>query len=147
MVDTNKKIYTQFNIQAIVRDPCDANFEALLNQTAVQKRSYSSEEAVKKVNEWGEVIMFSPTAPIINSALKIRIDPDRNRSATGFKVEAQGGLITSDYRGFVCPGENVIENDIIELGTRKYLVLLVEDLFERSKLHHKELRLTRLDQL
>lgn len=147
MPDTTKKLYTQFNIQAIVRAPCDANFEALLNQVAIQKRSYSSEEAVRNVNEWGEVVMFSPTAPVINASLKIRIDPDRNRSATGFKVETQGGLVTSDYRGFVCPGANVIENDIIELGTRKYLVLLVEELFERSKLHHKELRLTRLDQL
>jgi len=147
MVDTSKKIYTQFNIQAIVRDPCDANFEALLNQLAIQKRSYSSEEAVKKVNEWGEVIMTYPTAPIINSALKIRIDPERNRSADGFKVEAQGGILTADYRGFICAGEDVRENDTLEIGTRKYQVLLVDELFERSKLHHLEARLARIDQL
>jgi hypothetical protein len=147
MVDTTKKLYTQFNIQAIVRYPCDANFEALLNQVAVQKRSYDSQEAVKNVNEWGEVIMTYPTAPIINSSLKVRIDPEKNRTADGFKVEFQGGLVTSDYKAFVCAGSDVRENDELYIGTRHYKVLLVEELFERSKLHHLELRLCRLDLL
>ena len=147
MVDTNKKLYTQFNIQAIVRDPCDANFEALLNQTCIQKRPYDSQEGVKIVNSWGEVLISYPTAPIINSALKIRIDPERNRSADGFKVEAQGGVLTADYRGFLCPGSDIRENDTLEIGTRKYQVLLVDELFERSKLHHFEVRLCRIDQL
>jgi hypothetical protein len=147
MVDTTKKLYTQFNIQAIVRYPCDANFEALLNQVAIQKRSYDSQEAVKNVNEWGEIIMSYPTAPIINSSLKVRVDPEKNRTADGLKVEFQGGLVTSDYKAFVCAGSDVRENDELFIGVRHYKVLLVEELFERSKLHHLELRLCRLDLL
>jgi hypothetical protein len=147
MVDTNKKIYTQFNIQAIVRDPCDANFEALLNQTAVQKRPWDSDEAVKLTNIYGEIILSYPTAPIINSALKIRIDPERTRTSEGFRIETQGGVVVSDYRGFVCGGEDVRENDEIFIGTRSFKVLKVVELFERSKLHHFELRLARLDLL
>ena len=147
MVDTTKKLYTQFNIQAIVRYPCDANFEALLNQVAIQKRPYDSNESVKVVNDYGEILLSYPTAPIINSSLKIRVDPEKNRSADGFKVEFQGGVVTSDYRAFVCPGSDVRENDELFICTRHYKVLLVEELFERSKLHHLELRLCRLDLL
>jgi hypothetical protein len=147
MVDTNKKIYTQFNIQAIVRDPCDANFEALLNQTCIQKRPYDSQEGVKIVNSFGEVLLSYPTAPVINSALKIRVDRERNRTAEGFQVATQGGLVTADYRGFICAGEDLRENDTLEIGTRKYQVLVVDELFERSKLHHLEARLCRIDQL
>ena len=147
MADTTKKLYTQFNIQAIVRDPCDANFEALLNQVAIQKRPYDSQEATKNVNQWGEVIMSYPTAPVINSALKIRVDRERNRTAEGLRVETQGGVVTADYRGFVCPGENVQENDELFIGTRHYKVLVVDELFEREKLHHFELRICRLDLL
>jgi len=147
MVDTNKKIYTQFNIQAIVRDPCDANFEALLNQVAIQKRPYDSQEATKNVNQWGEVIMTYPTAPIINTSLKIRVDPRRNRSSDGLVIQTQGGEVIADYTAFVCPGEDIRENDELFIGTRSYKVLLVDELFERSKLHHKEIRMTRIDQL
>ena len=146
MVDTTKKLYSQFNIQAIVRDPCDANFNALLNQTAILKRPYDAQEGVRVVNSWGEVIMSYPTAPVISTSLKIRIDSER-RTNEGFKVEVQGGVVTADYKGFVCPGSDVRENDAIELGTRKYQILLVDELFERSKLHHKELRLARVDNL
>jgi len=145
MVDTTKKLYSQFNIQTIVRYPCDANFEALLNQVAIQKRPYDSQESVKNVNEWGEVILSYPTAPIINSSLKIRVDPARGSDS--FKVETQGGVVTTDYLGFVCAGEDVRENDELFIGTRHYKVLLVDELFERSKLHHLQLRLARLDVL
>jgi len=147
MVDTTKKLYTQFNIQAIVRSPCDANFEALLNQVAIQKRPWDSDESVRVVNTYGEVLLAYPTAPIINIALKIRVDRERNRTAEGLRVETRGGVVTADYRGFVCPGENIMENDELFIGTRHYKVLVVDELFEREKLHHCELRLTRLDLL
>jgi hypothetical protein len=147
MVDTTKKLYTQFNIQAIVRDPCDANFEALLNQVAVQKRPYDSNEGVRVVNDYGEVLLSYPTAPIINSSLKIRVDRERNRTAEGLRVETQGGVVTADYRGFVCAGSDVCENDELFIGVRHYKVLVVDELFEREKLHHLELRLSRLDLL
>ena len=147
MVDTTKRLYSQFNIQAIVRSPCDANFEALLNQVAIQKRSYDSQEGVKVVNDYGEVLLSYPTAPIINSSLKIRIDPEKNRTADGLKIEFQGSVVTSDYRAFVCGGKDVRENDELFIGTRHYKVLVVDDLFEREKLHHFEVRLCRLDLL
>jgi hypothetical protein len=147
MVDTTKKLYTQFNLQAIVRDPCDVRFEALLNQVAIQKRPYDSQESVKNVNIYGEVILTYPTAPIINSTLKIRVDRERNRTAEGLRVDTQGGVVTADYRGFVLPGEDVRENDELFIGTRHYKVLVVDELFEREKLHHLEIRICRLDLL
>lgn len=147
MVNTTKKLYTQFNIQAIVRDPCDARFEALLNQVAIQKRPWDSQEGVKIVNSFGEVLLSYPTAPIINSALKIRVDRERNRTAEGLRVEVQGALVTADYRGFICPGSDIMENDELFIGPRHYKVLVVDELFEREKLHHFELRICRLDLL
>ena len=146
MADGIKKLYSQFNIQAIVRSPCDVNFKALLNQTAVLKRPYDSGVGVRKVNDFGEVVMIYADAPVINPALKIRIDPSR-RANEGFKVEFQGGLVTADYLAFTCPGEAIVENDTIEIGTRKYQILLVDELFEREKLHHFQIRMRRVDNL
>ena len=146
MADGLKKLFSQFTVQAIVRDPCDTNFRALLNQIAILKRPWDSDEAVKKVNEYGEIILTYPTAPIINSALEIRIDPE-SRSNEGFRVEIRGGVVVDDYKGFVCVGEDVRPNDEIFIGTRAYKVLLVNELFDRDKLHHFELRLARIDNL
>jgi len=147
MVEGARKLYSQFNIQAIVRWPCDSSFEALLNQVAIQKRPWDSQEAVKNVNEWGEVIMTYPTAPVINSNLKIRIDPERRRTAEGFVIQTQGGEVIADYMAFCCPGEDVRANDELFIGTRSYKVLLVDELFDREKLHHLEIRMTRIDNL
>ena len=146
MGDGTKKLYSQFSINTIARYPCDTNFEALLNQTAIQKRPWDSDEGVKNVNSYGEVILSYPTAPVINNALKIRIDPDR-RTNEGFKVETQGGEIVADYLGFCCAGEDVRPNDELFIGTRHYKVLLVDELFERVNLHHLEIRLCRLDNI
>jgi hypothetical protein len=147
MVDASKKLYSQFTVQAIVKSPCDANFEALLNQIAILKRPWDSDEAVKKVNEYGEVILTYPTAPVVNSSLKIRVDPRRRGGADGFIVQAQGGEVISDYLAFTCPGEDVRPNDTIVIGTREYLVLLVDELFDRDKLHHLQIYMTRVDNL
>jgi len=146
MADGIKKLYAQFNIQAIVNYPCDANFEALLNQLAVVKRPYRSEVGVRKVNMYGEVVMTYADAPVINSELKIRIDPER-RTSEGFRVEFQGGSVVADYLAFTCPGEDIKANDTIEIGTRKYQVLLVDELFDRDKLHHLQIRIRRIDNL
>lgn len=142
-----KKLYNQFNVQSTVDYPCDSNFYALLNQEAILKRPWDSDEGVKAVNDYGEVIMTYPTAQVINTSLKIRIDPAKTRNKDGFKVETQGGIVTADYTGFVCPGTDVRENDVLCIGTQKYQVLLVDPLFGASNLHHLELRLTRIDLL
>lgn len=147
MVDGLKNLYSQFNIPAIVRSPCDARFEALLNQTGVLKRPYDSQVGVRNVNEYGEVVMTYPTAPVITSDLKIRVDPDRRRGSEGFKVEFQGGVVIADYLSYVCPGIDVRANDTLEIGTRKYQVLIVDELFERAKLHHLQIRMRRVDNL
>lgn len=147
MVSGTKKLYSQFNIQAIVRSPCDASFEALLNQTAIQKRPWDSDEAVKNVNSYGEVILTYPTAPVINTSLKIRIDPKSRTGYEGIIVQTQGGEVLADYLAFCCPGEDIRENDELFIGTRHYKVLLVDELFDREKLHHFEIRLTRLDDM
>lgn len=146
MVDGTKKLYSQFSIQTIVSAPCDSKFEALLNQTVILKRAYRSEVGVRKVNTYGEVVMVYADAPVINSELKIRIDPER-RTSEGFRVEFQGGVVIADYLAFTCPGEDIRENDTVEIGTRKYQVLLVDELFGRSKLHHLQIRMRRIDNL
>jgi len=146
MVDGINKLYSQFNIQAIVKSPCNANFEALLNQIVILKRPWDSQTGIRKVNTYGEVVMVYEDAPIINPTLKIRIDPDR-RTSEGFRVEFQGGLVTADYTAFTCPGEDIRENDVAEIGTRKYQILLVDELFDRDKLHHLQIRMRRIDNL
>ena len=147
MPDGLKILGSQFTLQAIVDSPCDSRFYALLNQTAILKRPYDAQEGVKKTNEYGEVVMTYTDAPVINYALKIRIDRQRTRTSEGFKVEFQGGVVISDYLAFTCPGENICENDIIEIGERKYQVLLVDEMFARSNLHHLEIRMRRIDLL
>ena len=91
--------------------------------------------------------MTYPTAPIINSNLKIRVDPQRRRSVEGFVIQTQGGEVVADYLAFICPGEDVRANDEIFIGVRSYKVLLVEELFDRNKLHHLQVRLARTDTL
>ena len=147
MVDGSKTLYSQFNIQAIVKSPCDAKFEALLNQTAVLKRPWDRQEGVRVVNTYGEVVMTYPTAPVITSSLKIRVDPDRRGGSEGFKVEFQGGVVIADYLAYTCPGISVRANDTLEIGIRKYQILLVDELFEKEKLHHLQIRMRRVDNL
>lgn len=147
MADGSKNLYSQFNIQAIVTSPCDARFEALLNQTAILKRPWDSQESVKNVNQWGEVIFTYPTAPVINSSLKIRVDPISRRGSEGFKIEMQGGVVVADYVAYTCPSTDIRPNDELFIGTRAYKVLLVDDLFGRANLHHFQIRLIRIDNL
>ena len=91
--------------------------------------------------------MTYQSAPIIISDLPIRIDPLRQRGELGFRVRTQGGEVFATYRAFVCPGVDIRENDSIFLGEREYQVLLVDELFGRSNLHHKEVFLRRVDNI
>ena len=147
MPDTIKNIFSQFTIQAIPDYPCDARFLALLNQEAILKRPYDANEGIKKTNEYGEVVMTYSEAPIIDSALPIRVDPIRQRGELGFKIKTQGGEVFATFRAFVCPGTDIRENDSIFIGSREYQVLLVDELFGRSNMHHKECYLRRIDNL
>jgi hypothetical protein len=147
MADGTKVLFSQFNIQAIVDYPCNSRYYALLNQTAILKRPWDINEEVKKVNEYGEVVLTYPTAPTVNSSLKVRIDPIRQRGELGFRIKTQGGEVFATYRAFVCPGTDIRENDSVILGAREYQVLLVDELFGRSNLHHLEVFMRRVDNL
>ena len=147
MANDEKIIINQFSIDSLSRVPCDSNFLSLLNQVAILKRPYDADIGVKKVNEFGEIIMTHPTAPIISTDLPIRIDPIRQRGELGFKVMTQGGEVFATYRAFVCGETDIRENDIITIATREYQVLLVDDLFDFDRLHHKECWSRRIDNL
>lgn len=147
MADGLKKLFSQFTVQAIVQSPCDSGYNALLNQTVILKRPHDTDEAVKKVNEYGEIVLTYPTAPVIETALKVRIDPIKQGSESGYVVKTQGGEVYATFKVFVCPDIDIRENDIITLGTREYQVLLVDDLFSRSTLHHRECLCRRTDNL
>ena len=146
MATGSKKLFSQFNVQAII-ETISSNFLALLSQTAILKRPYDSDEGVKHVNEYGEIVLTHPTAPAVNSSLSIRIDPVRGRGANGLTIKTQGGEVIATYRGFVQPTEDVRENDQILIGSREYQVLLVEDFFGARNVHHKELWMRRVDNL
>ena len=147
MADGTKILFSQFNVQAIVDSPCDSRYFALLNQTVILKRPWDANEGVKNVNEYGEVVLTYPTAPVVNSSLKARIDPIRQRGELGYRIKTQGGEVFATFRAFVCSGTDIRENDTLILGTREYQVLLVDELFGRSNLHHKEVFCRRTDNL
>lgn len=147
MADGSKKLFSQFTVQSIVQSPCDSNYSALLNQTAILKRPYDTDEGVKKVNEYGEVVLTYPTAPTVETALKVRVDPIRQRGELGYTIKTQGGEVYATYKIFVCPEVDIRENDSVFLGSREFQVLLVDELFGRSSLHHKECFCRRVDNL
>lgn len=147
MATETKIIINQFSILGLSRFPCDSVFLALLNLKGDLKRPFDSNEGVKKVNEFGEVILTYPTAPVIVSNLSMRVDPIRQRGETGFKIKAQGGEVFATFRVFLCGEVDIRENDTISIGTREYQVLLVDDLFDKDKLHHKECLCRRTDNL
>lgn len=147
MANDEKIIINQFSIDSLARVPCDSNFLSLLKQVAIVKRPYELDIGVKKVNEFGEIVMTHPTAPIVLSDLPLRLDPIRPRGELGFKVMLQGGEVFATLKAFVCGEVDIKENDIIIVGTREYQVLLVEELFDADRLHHKECWCRRIDNL
>jgi len=147
MATDSKIIKNQFTIQQIAVTPCDSVFLALLPEVGVLKRPYDATEGTRKTNEYGEVVMTHTDAPIVLGDVPMRISPVRQRGELGFKVRMQGGEVYTTVRIFVCANIDVRENDVIHVGTREYQVLLVDDFFDATKLHHKELWSRRVDNL
>lgn len=147
MPNTEVTIINQFAINNIIETPCDPVFLNLLPQKIIIKRPYDINEGIKKVNEFGEVVITHDIAQIIGIDIPARIEPISQRGKTGFVVQIQGGEVFATFRVFLCPEVDVRENDIIVAGTREYQVLLVEDLYGAEKVHHKQLLLRRTDNL
>jgi len=147
MANDDQVIINQFSVNSLARTPCDPDFLKLLPEIGVLKRPYDVDIGVKKVNEFGEIVMTHPDAPIIESNLPMRIDPIRQRGELGKTVQIQGGEVFATFRIFVCPDVNILENDILTKGTREYQVILVDELFDSDRLHHKEVFTRRVDNL
>lgn len=147
MPNQEEIIINQFAINNIVETPCDPIFFNLLPQKIIIKRPFDINEGIKKVNEFGEVVLTFDIAQIIGIDISARIDPISQRGKTGFIIQVQGGEVFATFKVFLCPEIDVRENDTITNGTREYQVLLVEDLYSADKLHHKELLCRRIDNL
>lgn len=145
MPNTEITKVNQFSITHIVQVPCDSVFLNLLPQTCTIKRPYDVYEGVKNVNEYGEVVMTYPVAQTIGTDIPVRIAPLRQRGELGFKVRTQGGQVFATYRLFMCPEIDIRENDSIIVGTREYQVLLIDELYNSTVHHHKEVLCRRLD--
>jgi hypothetical protein len=137
----------QFAINNIIQVPCDSVFLNLLPQTVVIKRAYDKTTGVRKTNEYGEVVMTYTEAQIVGTDIPARIDSISQRGKTGFVVETQGGEVFATFQIFMCPEVDVVENDSIFVGTREYQVILVDELYGASSVHHLELLCRRVDNL
>lgn len=147
MANQEETIINQFAINNIIETPCDPIYENLLTQMVVIKRPYDINEGIKKVNEFGEVVLTHDVIQVIGTDILARIDPISQRGKTGFIVQTQGGEVFATFKMFMCPEVDVRENDTITVGTREYEVLLVEDLYGASTVHHKEVLVRRIDNL
>jgi hypothetical protein len=147
MPNTEHTEINQFSINAIIQVPCDAVFLNLLPQRVVIKRPYDKNTGVRKTNEFGEVIMTYDEAQIIGTDIPARVDAISQRGKTGFVVEVQGGEVYATFQIFMCPEVDVKENDSIFISTREYQVILVDELFGASSIHHKELLCRRVDNI
>lgn len=147
MGNGDQNIINQFNIDNLARVPCDPDFLKLLPQRVTLKRPYDATEGVKNVNEFGEIIMTYPDAPIIETDLPVRIEPVRPRGDIGAKVMVQGIETFVNVRIYVCGDIDVKENDSMIIGTREYQLLLPEEYYDFDKLHHYEVWARRVDNL
>ena len=147
MANQEETIINQFAINNIVETPCDPIFLNLLPQRIIIKRPYDIYEGVKKVNEFGEVVLTHDTAQIIGTDVPARIDPISQRGKTGFIIQVQGGEVFATFKVFLCPEIDIRENDTVTNGTMEYEVILVEDLYGASQLHHKEVLCRRIENL
>ena len=147
MPNTETTIINQFSINNIIETPCDPIFLNLLPQKIIIKRPFDIDEGIKKVNEFGEVVLTFDVIQVIGTDIPARIDPISQRGKTGFIIQIQGGEVFATFKVFLCPEIDVRENDVISIGTREYQVLLVEDLYGALQLHHKELLCRRIDLL
>lgn len=147
MGNTQVTIINQFAINNIIETPCDPIFLNLLPQRILIERPYDIYEGVKRVNEFGEVVLTYDIAQVVGTDIPVRIDPISQRGKTGFVVQTQGGEVFATFKIFICPEVDVRENDTIITGTRQYQVILVEELYGASQIHHKELLCRRIDNL
>ena len=147
MPNTEHVEINQFAINTIVNVPCDPVFENLLPQRVVIKRPFDKTNGVRKTNEFGEVILIYDEAQVIGTDIPARIDAISQRGKTGFNVQMQGGEVFATFQIFMCPQIDVVENDSIFVGTREYQVILVDDLYGASKVHHHEILARRVDNL
>lgn len=147
MANDEKIIINQFSVFSLSRVPCDANFLSLLPQIGSLKRPYEADIGVKRVNQYGEIVMLHPTAPVIVADMPLRIDAIRQRGELGKTVFTQGGEVLATYRIFICGEVDIKENDILRIENREYEVILVDDLFDFDRLHHKEAFCRRIDNL
>lgn len=147
MANASQTFLNQFVINNIIQIPCDIVFEALLPQVGTIKRPYDATEGVKKTNEFGEVVLTYPTAQVVGTNIKMRLDPIRQRGKTGAVVRVEGIEVLSTFKIFLCPNIDVVENDSIFLGSREYQVLIVDRFYARSDIHHFELMCRRVDNL
>ena len=83
----------EFSINPLIEVPCDSVFLNLLNQKINLKRPYDKTEAVKNVNDFGEIVMTYPNAQIIGTDIPVRIDAISQRGQTGFVVRIRGGEV------------------------------------------------------
>jgi len=147
MANQEETIINQLAINNIIETPCDPIYLNLLPQLVILKRPYDIDEGVKKVNEFGEVVLTHDVAQVIGTDIPARIDPIKQRGELGFKVRIQGGEVFATFKIFLCPEIDIRENDTITLGTREYQVLLVDELYGASTLHHKEVLTRRVDNI
>lgn len=137
----------QFTVNNLIEVPCDSVFLNLLTQTCTLKRPYDKTTGVRKTNEFGEVVLTYDEAQIIGIDIPLRMDGISQRGKTGFVVQTQGGEVFATFQIFMCPEVDIVENDSIFVATREYQVLLVEELYGSSKIHHKEILCRRVDNL
>ena len=147
MANKTQTIINQFVISDIVNVPCDSVFANLLPQLCTITRPYDASEGVKKVNEYGEVIMTHSVAQIIGTDVPVRAESISQRGKTGFVIEVQGGEVRATYRFFFCPEVDIKDNDVVVMGAREYQTILVSPFYDASELHHKEVLLRRIDNL
>jgi len=139
--DAISELYTlvnQFVIQEISGTE-DSNYISLLPQTCKIIRKYDVTEGVKRRNEYGEVITTYTEPQVIGIDIPARIEFLRQRGEIGYQVQIKGGTVFSTHRIFMSPKVNVIENDVIVVGSENYQVQLVERYYDFSNLHHLEL--------
>ena len=122
-------------------------FLNLLPQVCDIKRPYDASEGVKKVNDYGEVVMTYAVAQIVGEDIPVRVEYISQRGKTGFNIEVQGGEVRATFRIFMCPNADVKENDVIMVGSREYQVLLSSAFYDYSSSHHLEVLARRIDNL
>ena len=143
----NKTVINQFIINNIANVPCDSVFLNLLPQICTIKRPYDSSEGINNTNDYGEVIMTYAEEQVVGTDIPVRTENISQRGKTGLGIELQGGEVRATYRFFLCPSVDIIENDVVIVGSINYQVLLVSRFYDAETLHHLEALLREITHL